>query len=159
MTEGGTPPFSYDWLTISGEESVVNNLPFGTYQVIVSDSAGCSQTADFSIPFYPEEVAAFHCEPQVFAPNVFSPNDDSINDFFYLQSNERVVAVLSLKIFDRYGELVFENKDIVPNEESAGWNGIFNRELMNPQVFIWQAEVQFFSGERKVFYGDVVLIR
>ncbi|MEO8762592.1 MAG: PKD domain-containing protein, partial [Bacteroidia bacterium] len=45
----GTAPFTYSWSPISGSNSTINNLPIGSYTVLVTDSAGCMATATVSI--------------------------------------------------------------------------------------------------------------
>ncbi len=46
---GGTAPYSYDWLTVSGNGPVQNTLSFGNYQVAVIDVNGCRDTIPYSI--------------------------------------------------------------------------------------------------------------
>jgi gliding motility-associated-like protein len=164
IISGGTPPFNFEWTVIpndSGQLSCID-CPQPVFVgeqsseiiLFVTDINGCNASTMFQITVNDSKL-----EDGIYAPNVFSPNGDMINDYFNIFSSKGDISNLSIKIFDRWGELIFENKDILPNEESAGWDGVFNGELMNPQVFIWQAEVQFLSGERKVFYGDVMLMR
>ena len=45
---GGTPPYSYKWSNGSDSEDL-NAIPTGKYAVIVSDSKGCNQSAQFEI--------------------------------------------------------------------------------------------------------------
>jgi gliding motility-associated-like protein len=54
---------------------------------------------------------------EVFIPNAFSPNNDGNNDYFnpVLQPGQ---ILLELKIFDRYGKLVYNNSNI-----KKGWDG------------------------------------
>jgi hypothetical protein len=48
LIQGGTAPFTYLWSTGATSEDLANVLP-GTYTVTVSDAAGCSQTASFTV--------------------------------------------------------------------------------------------------------------
>lgn len=43
-----------------------------------------------------------------FIPDVFSPNHDGVNDIFYVQTNTEVTAIKLMRIYDRWGNLVFE---------------------------------------------------
>ena len=46
-------------------------------------------------------------------PNVFSPDGDGINDEFYLKKDvfDRCYDALSVKIYNRWGQQVFESDD------------------------------------------------
>lgn len=56
--------------------------------------------------------------PEYELPNVFSPNNDNVNDFFVPIKNKHIASV-EMKIFNRWGQLVFETEDVEVN-----WNGI-----------------------------------
>ena len=58
-------------------------------------------------------IAHFVQEPYaVYVPNSFSPNMDGMNDFFLPQGNAIDPASYHLMIFNRWGEKVFESKDM-----------------------------------------------
>jgi gliding motility-associated-like protein len=96
---------------------------------------------------------------RVFIPNAFSPNDDDVNDFFTLFGAKEVSKVAVFKIFDRWGELVFEKQNIQPNAERMGWDGSFKGKSLPPAVFVYYAVVEFVNGEREVYAGDVSLMQ
>ena len=50
-------------------------------------------------------------------PNAFTPNNDGKNDLFRVLGTE-LVTRFNLRIFDRYGQLVFET-----NDKGQGWDG------------------------------------
>lgn len=129
----------------------IKPLETETYSIQVIDKDGCRDSDKITI-FVDER-------PHLFAPNVFSPNGDGINDFLYLQADETVLKIPHFMIFDRWDNLVFEGKDFLPNVPDLGWDGFFMGETMNPQVFVWKAEVEFADGRVEVFYGDFVLVR
>ena len=95
----------------------------------------------------------------VYVPNAFSPNGDAINDLFQIYAGPRVTAVKSFMIFDRWGEMVFNEKDFTPNEPPVGWDGTFNGKNMQPAVYIWMAEIEFLDGTTEVLEGEVSLVR
>lgn len=70
-----------------------------------------------------------------------------------------VRKILNFQIFDRWGEMVFEDKDFAPNDPDRGWNGRHKGRPMDPAVFVVKAEVEFLDGSKKVVMGDVVLLR
>lgn len=51
-------------------------------------------------------------------PNVFTPNNDNENDFFMAYNRNNAVKQINLKIFNRWGQLVYETTD--PNFQ---WDG------------------------------------
>jgi len=97
---------------------------------------------------------------KVYFPNVFSPNNDGFNDFFTLFGDvPNIQSVVDFKIFDRWGGLIFETENILPNATSQGWDGTRNGELMDTGVYVYSATVQFLDNEVFNFSGDVFLIR
>lgn len=46
---GGTPPFTFNWTPYGSQDSASTNLIGGNYEVLVTDSSGCTDTAKFSI--------------------------------------------------------------------------------------------------------------
>lgn len=96
---------------------------------------------------------------KIYAPNVFSPNGDGENDQFTLFSSSSVDRILELKIFNRWGELVFENGNFDPGIEELGWDGTFKGIAVNPAVFAWYARVRLIDGTERIIKGDVTVVR
>jgi len=128
-------------------------MPVNTTRIIVTANSilGC-ETAD-------EIVVSVDEGNEIFIPNAFSPNNDDINDRFTVFGTQRVVAVKSLKVFDRWGEIVFENENFAAGDLSAGWDGTLNGKSLNPGVFIYLAEVELFGQTIKILKGDITLLR
>ena len=95
----------------------------------------------------------------VFLPNAFSPNGDGINDVFTVLAHQGVKEVLDMKIFDRWGNLIYDRQNFQPNFLKNGWDGSFRGKDMDPAVFAYLAEVEFLDGERIFYKGDVTLVR
>lgn len=94
----------------------------------------------------------------IYAPNSFSPNGDNINDYFYLQGEDDAV-IENLFIYNRWGEKVFETQDVPVNLPTAGWDGTFRSQKMNPGVFIFYARIRTGLQEIMELHGDLNLIR
>lgn len=122
-----------------------------TYQVYVQDSLGC----------YDEDFITVHLikERTFFVPSAFSPNGDGHNDLLSVFGGQDVEEVMEFYIFDRWGNLVYQNESITPNNTQIGWDGTLDGRKMNPQVFTWMAKVRFVDGLEEVFSGDLVLMR
>ena len=91
-------------------------------------------------------------------PNNFSPNGDGMNDKFY-PGGSGINRIRYLRVFNRWGEVVFEKSDFAANDASAGWDGKYKGELLSPDVYIWSCEVICENNETLPFKGDVTLLR
>lgn len=122
-----------------------------TYQITVTNPDGCTATDQVTI-----EVTK---NRPIYIPNAFSPNNDGINDFFTLYGGPAASQILEIKIFNRWGGLVFERQNIALNDESLGWDGLFKGQLVNPGVFAFFAEIEFIDNEVVLLEGDVTVVR
>lgn len=117
---------------------------------IAIDERGCSSLDSVFIKVLQKS--------NVFAPNVFSPNGDNINDRFYFMGDEGV-QLSFFRIYDRWGEMVFEIENIPVNRSELGWDGNFMGEKMNPGVYTYLAEAILKEGSRVILHGDLTLLR
>lgn len=122
-----------------------------TFSIVLKDKNGCM--AEDLVRVILKKTDA------VYIPNSFSPNLDNINDFFTVFADRKVTKIKSLKVFDRWGELMFERSDFQPNNGPLGWDGSLNGRPLDSAVFIYWTEVEFFDGRTELFMGDVVLVR
>ena len=76
-----------------------------------------------------------------------------------MYADRKVTNIKSLQIFDRWGELMFERFDFQPNKEPLGWDGRLNGRPLDPAVFTYWTEVEFFDGRTELFMGDVTLMK
>ena len=95
----------------------------------------------------------------IFTPSAFSPNNDGINDRFTIYGDETMVAIRELKIFDRWGNFIYEGIDLPPGDGNHGWDGTFRGKKMDPSVFAFYAVVEFIDGYREILKGDITLIK
>lgn len=96
---------------------------------------------------------------QFYLPTAFSPNDDGVNDVFYVQDGGDIREVVQFSLFNRWGDLVQQSVNFLPNDKSFGWDGKWQGKPATPGVYAWQLEVIFRDGHRQRFSGDVSLIR
>ena len=122
-----------------------------TYLLVVTDTLGCTAQAEI--------VVDVDLNRRVFIPNTFSPNADGINDRFMVFAGPELLSVRSLRIYDRWGEKIFEGFDLRPNDTSAGWDGTFRGRAMNPGVYAYLAELEFADGVLLVYHGSITLVR
>lgn len=94
----------------------------------------------------------------IYVPNIILPGSES-NSWFTVFAGGAVLEVRSLRVFDRWGDHVFERFGFPPNEPSLGWDGAFRGQPTNPGVFIWYAEVLLQDGRVVFLKGDVTVAR
>ena len=120
------------------------------YRLTVQTKDGCQNYATMKI-----QVEKNH---KIYIPNVFSPNEDVANDYF-MPFTRNAKRIQLMRIFTRWGEMVYENKDFEPNQPNLGWNGRFKGNALKPDVFVYYLEVVFDNEEVLFFKGDVTLMR
>ncbi len=98
-------------------------------------------------------------ERKIFIPNAFSPDGNGMNDYLTIFADgPSVRSIPSFKIFNRWGDLVFERQNLLPNIETEGWDGYFNNKRMQSGVYIYVAEIEFIDGETEIFKGDITIM-
>ncbi len=86
-------------------------------------------------------------------PNTFTPNNDGINDEFRIGVTG-YFKLNGLKIFNRWGQLVFESRDL-----KLVWNGNKNGQLLPVATYYWVIEGIDLNGKLLRQSGSVTLIR
>ncbi len=144
-----------EYILCNGDSFMVGQryyyLP-GKYVDSLNTNHGCDSTVNTALKngddFYCDSL---HC--RLYIPTVFSPNQDGINDEFQFYSD--VFDVQLLKIYDRWGGLMFQS-----NELSPRWNGLnFEGRQLNPGVYIFYIEGVCDSGKKLKKVGEVTLVR
>jgi gliding motility-associated-like protein len=114
-------PFLYD--------DFLDNRIAGCYAITSIDSSG-NESALSNI------VCSANC-PLYELPNVFTPNGDNANDLYVPREN-RFVASVDMKIFNRWGQLVFETTD-----PEINWDGTnFAGDELAEGVYYYKCNVQ-----------------
>ncbi len=88
----------------------------------------------------------------ILIPSAFSPNGDGRNDEFNFIGT--AVSASQMKIFDRWGKLVFASEDPL-----KGWNGLLNGTLCELGVYVYMLEIVYDDGQSLNRKGNVTLIR
>ncbi len=110
VLSAGTAGNTFIWNTneFTQEISVKNS---GLFWVRV-DNGVCTTRDTVNINM----ITAEDCLPSILFPNVFTPNNDGVNDYFDLKANN--LLSLRVKIYNRWGVLVFEDNSLHPK-----WDG------------------------------------
>jgi gliding motility-associated-like protein len=115
-------------------------------RLIVSNDIGCYDTA------YQQIRKLRSC--YIAVPNAFTPNGDGINDFLY-PLNAYKAEKLEFRVYNRYGQLVFETK-----EWTKKWDGTINGKEQGTGTYVWTLQyTDTESGKKISRKGTSVLIR
>ena len=124
----------YLWQDLSNLSSFTVSIA-GIYSVEVTDLNGCKASSSVKISYYPA------CG-QIYFPTGFTPNGDGLNDKFGPLGNLASIKTYSLKIFDRWGQLVFSTSD-----PSQSWTGSGPKNKINSTtVYVWEVEYTLHVG-------------
>jgi len=90
--------------------------------------------------------------PLIDVPNAFSPNGDGINDVIKVEGVG--ITQLSFKIYNRWGELVYEGFD-----QNEGWDGYYKGKLQELEVYTYQVNAILLDGSNKILKGNITLVK
>ncbi|MCK7559767.1 PKD domain-containing protein [Chitinophaga sedimenti] len=122
-----------------------------TYKIMVENQYGCKAEDEVKVQLVCNQGA-------VFIPTGFSPNADGKNDrFFPLGSGIREIK--SMRIYNRWGNLVFQRSGFQVNDRSAGWDGTVLGKKGQAGTYLYFIEAE--CEEKTVFEykGFITLIR
>ncbi|MEO5584392.1 MAG: PKD domain-containing protein, partial [Flavobacteriales bacterium] len=153
---------TWDWTFGDGGISIDPDPAYhyiepGIWQVVlrVTDDHGCTSNVDHIVkinPIYDVTV------PNAFTPGAnggggggYNPMDLS-NDVFY--PFIRFVKDFRMRVFNRWGELVFESHDI-----NQGWDGYYKGKISPQDVYVYQLWVRFTDNKEVQRTGDLTIFR
>lgn len=129
-------------------------MPPGTGKVSVRAISPSGCVATDSILVTVNEIV------KVYVPNVFTPNDDGQNDYFMIHGDPSYIkAISSLQVYDRYGGLIFDRQDLLPNEMNLGWDGMIKGKRAIPGNYVYQAKLLLINGHAYIKSGGILLLR
>lgn len=120
------------------------------YVVTVTNVFGCTDNDTV-------RINSFCKSSQVFVPNAFTPDGDGLNDILMVRG--KGIQVKSFRIFNRWGNLVFEKLNIQPNDPSQGWDGRVRGVPATPDVFVYTLEVICDSGVIQTLKGNTTILK
>ncbi len=130
------------------EATIKNNI---TYSVDAATQYGCKAVDSISIKVFCEGA-------QVYIPNVFTPDGDGLNDLLMVRA-KGIRTVKSFRIFNRWGEVVFEKANFAPNEKSNGWDGSVKGKKASPDVYVYTCEVICDNDVSYTYKGNITLVK
>jgi gliding motility-associated-like protein len=158
LTAAGSPDVtSWRWSPADGLSCADCPSPVLTpkmemqYVVTVRNQWGCTAADSLLVKL---DCATDH----VYFPNAFTPNRDGKNDAFYVLGSG-VKTVRYLRIYSRWGDLVFERTNFAINDRAAGWNGLIKGQPVDSGTYVYVAELECSSGYLFTRKGTVTVVR
>lgn len=146
------PGLIYQWIPPDGLSC--SNCPNPTftanqdriYRLVLTDSLGCFEgELMFTITVATDSIDI---------PNVFTPNGDNVNDFFHPVIPGLGVAILDMKIYSRWGNLIYDQ-----DNPGVGWDGTHKGVECPMDVYAYVIKAGFLDGREHYFRGDITLVR
>ena len=129
-------------------------LPFdsGLLTIEAKSDKGCVAKDTFHL-FVKEIIKAF-------IPNIFTPNGDGKNDYFMIMGDISNIKMINLlQVFNRWGGLIYEGRDLFPNDVQQGWDGTIQGKSADEGLYVYLAKVQLLNDKIKTLSGDILLNR
>jgi gliding motility-associated-like protein len=122
-----------------------------SYVIRVVNGFGCRSTDTL-------HLTAFCKDAQLFVANAFTPNGDGVNDLLYVQGSG-IARIKHFRIFNRWGELVYEANNFVPNDTRYSWDGKVRGVAGPPDVYVYTAEAVCDNKAEFTFKGNVTVLK
>ena len=94
----------------------------------------------------------------IYVPNIFAPGKPFPNDHFTLFGGPAAESIRLMRIYDRWGSLIFETGNINLGEPNLGWNGTYKGKPVEG-VFAFYAYVRFIDQVELLYEGDITVLR
>jgi gliding motility-associated-like protein len=86
----------------------------------------------------------------IWVPTAFSPNEDGNNDYFFVRGNN--VKEFTIRLFDRWGNKVFETSNL-----AEGWNGEYQNRLINSGILVYVLNYTLNDGTTETIKGNITV--
>lgn len=136
----------------SADTLLIKSLQTTHLQLEVRNQFGCEAQDQLTV------IVLCNAASNLFVPNTFTPDGNGSNDVFYPRG-KGLVRVRNMRIFNRWGNVVFEKVGFLANDAGAGWDGTMRGTKLNADVYVYALEVVCDSGAILVVQGNVTLIR
>ena len=130
---------------------VENVLEDQSFQVTIIDNNGCSETLEVRLVVNKEA-------PDIYLPNVIALNNTDGNGVFFPQTFDDNLMIQDLSIYDRWGNLIFNNQNFLVNDPASGWNGSAMKGHAEVGVYVYSIIYQN-DNQSINLIGDVTLIK
>jgi gliding motility-associated-like protein len=122
-----------------------------TYTLTVTNNGGCTASDAMT-------VFVVCTNENIFMPNTFSPNGDGMNDVYYPRGRG-INTIRGLRIFSRWGQMVYSRANFNANDPSQAWDGRFRGNVLPPDVYVYTLELVCENQTIITLKGDITLVR
>ncbi len=148
---------SYEWIPSINLSCSTCTTPRGTaletetFTIKVTSDSGCVNKDMITI--------FVNCKyANLLLPSAFSPNRDGKNDVFH-PITRGIKSITKFAIFNRFGQLLYEAKDIRPNEKTTGWDGKYKGVEQEGGAYVFILEAICDLGEIITKKDSFLLLR
>ena len=121
-----------------------------TYTLFARDTNGCVISDALTVKVL---------QGSVYIPNVFRPGAGEENSYFTVYADKDLEQIDLLQIYDRWGGLIFENRNFKASDGVLGWDGRVKGQDAAAGVYLYVIQVRFISGVSEMFIGDITVVR
>ncbi|MEQ1745867.1 MAG: gliding motility-associated C-terminal domain-containing protein [Saprospiraceae bacterium] len=154
---GGTFADTFVWTPITALSTPMDLSTYAkptqtsTYKIWVQNASGCQAQDEIRINVSKER--------RLYIPNVLMQGGEKGNDVFAVFAGPEVTMLRTFRIYDRWGECVFERNGSTPNDLNQGWDGKFRGQDVLPGVYVYVIDLLFADGKSELKWGDVTVLR
>lgn len=152
------PGYTYDWTTGPTEHLACTDCAVQTFQITKESDDPIIYQVSYDDPLscFPKTDQYSVCvidNYTVDVPSAFTPDGVGENNVIYVKGHG-IKELVYFKIYNRWGELVFETNNI-----DVGWDGTYKGQDQDMETFVYQAKVEFYNGMSEEKGGQITLIR
>jgi gliding motility-associated-like protein len=138
-------PLRYLWNTGDTTDQLIIRHP-GSYWLVAKDRT-CAAADSI--------IISKGCYIDI--PNAFMPGDINPSNAYFIPRDllSKSAVTFEMKIFNRWGQLIFESNDV----HGRGWDGKYKGQDEPMGVYVYQIRVSFANGLNESYSGNVTLLR
>jgi len=121
------------------------------YTITIRDRAGCLASDQVQV--------VVQRKLRAYVPTIFAPDSNGDNSLLTISTGPEVSNIPVFRVYDRWGDLLFEQVNFAPNDPSYSWDGRINNRKAPPGVYAYLLELEYFDGSKTTLHGDVTIIR
>jgi gliding motility-associated-like protein len=122
-----------------------------TYDVKVTSKDGCEKTAKIKVNLIKNYSFV--------TSNIISPNGDGYNDKTRINTKKDASSVLYYEVYDRWGNKVYQKKNINQGLVDLEWEGTFNGKYLAEGNYVWIAAVKYLDGIIVKYNGTLAIVK